>query len=105
MIVFILFEVLIISLFLKALYSEKFDKNGEAKGQIIRGEKTMKAIYVIFTLALAVSTFVVSETELVKEYKLEIMAINCIVLIYLFFFNSWFRNIVFFKIKRRITRD
>lgn len=70
-----------------------------------RGEESMKAIYTGFAICVVFYTTIVQMAIVFNEYKILFHVFNYIVLVYLFFFSSWFRNRIFFKILKRIHKD
>jgi len=57
-----------------------------------RGEKSMAALYVMFGVATALFTFTIQVAGSFVNYKVILTIVDYGFLVYLFFFNSWFRD-------------
>ena len=89
-----------------------FDITGRRKDQAnglimeaTRGEKTMSALYSVYVTSLAALYVLVSEAQCLAGNRVTILAIDFLLLTYLLFFCSWFRNMVFFRLKSRFRKD
>lgn len=72
---------------------------------VLRGEQSMGALYAIYGSTLGTALLLLSTTSAAEGNRVLLMSLDFSLLTYLFFFNSWFRNSVFFPLKARISRD
>ncbi len=93
-IIFPAFEVVFMGLFLFALLRECgwFGKKKEIEAVITRGEESWNKFYLAFGIVSVVLMQVINSVEALKGYKTIISIANLAMLVYLAFFNSWFRN-------------
>lgn len=102
-VVLILMHVALCSFFLFSILSivrERFRlQRGAIKGTVSRGEESMKLLWVTYGVVTVVFTLAIQSAETARGYKLFIILLDYMVLSYLFFFNSWFRNWLFDKLK------
>jgi len=73
--------------------------------EVRRGEQSMNALYVNFGIATVVFTLIVQACDTLKGNQVLFIVLNYGMLTYMFFFNSWFRNSIFFKLTERIKKD
>jgi len=66
--------------------------------EVIRGERGMNAIYVMYGIATIAITLAVQVAETAKGCKSGLVIMDYAILTYLFFFNLWFRNTLLNKI-------
>ncbi len=96
-IVFVIVEGMLALLFVVALVGDCCnwlkDKVAPATAEVIRGEKSMKAIHASFAIAASVFTLIPMACEAL-EYKVLLIVVNYLFLIY-FFYSPWFRNKLF----------
>jgi hypothetical protein len=72
--------------------------------KVIRGEKSMTYLYVIYGVITLIFALAVQVSRSGEGYKVGIILVDYVFLTYLFFFNSWFRNWLIGK-KQRIEED
>jgi hypothetical protein len=60
--------------------------------KVARGDKSMTILYIAYALLTVAVTLTVQVADTAQGYKVAIIAFDYLVLSYLFFFNSWFRN-------------
>jgi len=60
--------------------------------KVARGEKSMTILYVAYALMTVAVTSTVQVADEAQGYKVGLIIFDYLVLAYLFFFNSWFRN-------------
>ena len=68
--------------------------------EVIRGERSMNAIYVMYGIATIAITLAVQVAEAAKGFKSGIIIMDYAILTYLFFFNSWLRDTLLSRIFR-----
>lgn len=93
-IIFPLFEVFLLLVFLYAIVKEHrwFMKSTSVVLSVKRGEKTWNYFNLAYGIASVVLMQVINVSEALKGYKTIISLANLLILFYLAFFNSWFRN-------------
>ncbi len=93
-VIFLLFELLFLVLFLYALAKEHglFTRKTGVVASVKRGEKSWNYFYLAYGIASVVLLQVINSAESLEGYKTIISLINLLMLSYLAFFNSWFRN-------------
>lgn len=69
-----------------------------ASTEVVRGERGMNAIYVMYGIATIAITLAVQVAETAKGSKSGLVIMDYAILTYLFFFNSWLRNTLLSKI-------
>jgi hypothetical protein len=78
-----------------ALQSGVYAISGAAANLTVkRGEKSMAALYVMFGVATAAFTFTIQVAEAIVGYKVIVTIVDYAFLVYLFFFDSWFRSML-----------
>ena len=65
---------------------------GAVPATVTRGERSMTVLYVAYAVATVSLSLAVDVAQAAAGYKVAIIAFDYVVLSYLFFFNSWFRN-------------
>lgn len=83
----------------------RHDRRAEATAEVTRSEKSMNALYTAYGAAIASSLVLVSNTSGLNGHKVILIVIPVVCFTYLFYFSTWFRNIVFFPIMRRLRTD
>jgi len=81
------------------------EKTGAVNAEITRGEKSMTALYTVYSAATASFLVLIINAVGAEGHRvlLVVVAFGC--LTYLFFFSTWFRNRIFFPLKGRIRKD
>ena len=109
LLVFIITEGFLILLFAFALAADIWNrwkaKTASFTAEAIRGEKSMTALYVNFGIATIVFTLIVQTCEALKGNQVLFIIVNYGLLTYVYFFSSWFRDRLFFKLLNRIRKD
>lgn len=106
--IFCIIEGLLILLFIIAFVNDiriRCKEKTSIKCQVIRGQESMYALYVSFGASTFVSSLIIQVCEDIIGNKIFFIIINYFFLIYLYFFSSWFRNRLFFRLINRIKRD
>ncbi len=80
-------------------------ESGKIKLTVTRGEESMNALYVMYGVATVVFALVVQVADTAHGYKAALIVVDYLVLTYLFFFSSRFRNLVVFRTFNRIKKD
>ena len=107
--VFLMMEGSLFFLFAWALIADiqnrRKARTASIKAEVVRGEKSMNALYVNFGIATLVFTLIVQTCEALKGNQVLFIVVNYGFLTYMFFFSSWFRNKLFFKFLNRVKKD
>lgn len=92
--IFPLFEGVFLLLFIYALLHEKgfLRKQSNLKMSVKRGEKGWENFTLVFGIASIVLMQIINSADALHGYKTIISMINLFMLIYLVFYNGWFRN-------------
>lgn len=69
-----------------------------------RGELSMSALYVMYGIATVVYSLIAQVASGIEGQRVLILALNYLLLTYLFFFSQWFRNSLFFPILNRVRQ-
>ena len=98
-VIFLIFQLIIISIFLYALITDF--KNRKSGMAVTRGETSWQYFPLFYGLISVIFLQLINTTEAFKGYKTAITIVDQTVLLYLCFYNSWFRN----KIVGLITKS
>jgi len=106
-VIFPAFEGLFFSLFLYAVAKEIgwFKKKTRVVPIVKRGEKSWNYFYLAFGIISIILMQVINSSEALKGYKTFISLTNLLMLLYLAFFNSWFRNKIIGIINKSKTKE
>ena len=101
-VIFPLFEFLFFAVFLYAVAKERgwFTKHRGATLRVKRGEKSWGYFNLACGVASVVLLQVINVAEALQGYKTIISLVDLLILTYLAFFNSWFRNRIIGFIRR-----
>ncbi len=93
-VIFPVFEISFFLLFFYAFLREKgfFINKSGVKLSVKRGKESWNNFYLTFGIASIILIQVINSSNSLRDYKTIISIINLIVLVYLTFFNGWFRN-------------
>ena len=93
-VIFPVFEISFFLLFFYAFLREKsfFINKSRSKLSVKRGKESWNNFYLAFGIASIILIQVINSANTLRNYKTIISIINLIILVYLAFFNSWFRN-------------
>jgi hypothetical protein len=80
-------------------------RHGGFDATVERGDQSMNGLYAMYGVATVVFALAVQVSNAATDYKVGIIVMDYAVLSYLFFFNSWFRNSIVFRILQRVRRD
>ncbi len=92
-IVFPAFELIFVGLFFFAFLMERgwfVKKTGFAT--VARGKESWNYFYLVFGIVSVVLMQVINSSEALKGFKTIISIVNLAMLVYLAFYNGWFRN-------------
>ena len=89
-VVFVILHIGLLALVLYAILCEPKMKRDIAT--VKRGEKSWNHFYLAYGILSVVVTQIISISEFGKGYKVLITVVDLAILLYLAFFNSWFRN-------------
>lgn len=96
---FFIFEGTLFILFIFAFIIDQANKNS---GRVVkRGDKSKKIITRFSSVIISYLVLqIITNTEILKEYRVILIITNLSLVVYLCFFNNWFRNkIIGFYIK------
>jgi len=89
-VVFVALHVGLLAIVVFAICGERKMKHDMAS--VKRGDKSWNHFYLAYGILSVVVTQIISISEFGKGYKVVITVIDLAILLYLAFFNSWFRN-------------
>ena len=89
-VVFVVLHIGLLALVFYAVLGER--KMKRDWGTVKRGEKSWNHFYLAYGILSVVVTQIISLSEFGKGYKVLITVVDLVILLYLAFFNSWFRN-------------
>ena len=81
------------------------ERSAEAKLAIKRGEQSMAALYTVYGAALASCLLLIDKAVGLDGNRVVLIALDFLCTTYVFFFSTWFRNSVFFPLKKRVSTD
>lgn len=70
-----------------------------------RGPQSMKNIHTWFAITSILFTLTIEVADALNGFKAVLVLVNYGLLLYLFFFNSWFRNRILIPLNNRTQRD
>lgn len=85
--------------------SEWRRRHGAVRAIVIRGEKSMNFLYVSYGVVTIVYSLAIDVSECALGHKTTLIILDYIVITYLFFFNSWFRNSIVLKVLTGLEKD
>jgi hypothetical protein len=93
-VIFSLLQLYLIAVFIYAIRMEAgwFRKRSNLIMTVKRGEKSWDYFNIAYGVALLILVEIIGSTEAFVGYKTAITIIDVVMLTYLAFFNSWFRN-------------
>jgi hypothetical protein len=91
---FWVFEFLFFILFMRSVISDFgwFNSNPEIAMALTRGDESWKCFVFVYTTTALIFLELINTTKAVDDYKTIITIANMAMLLYLCFYNSWFRN-------------
>ena len=108
-VMFVVFEVIFLGYFIYAILRDRgyFKRKGTIESTIVRGEQSWNYFNLCFGISSVVLMQIINSSEALIGYKTIISVVNLAMLLYLSYFNSWFRNntinIVFKSMKKPET--
>ena len=96
--------IFLLSLAMRALIHYR-EKHGYLSSTVTRGDQSMGTLYTMYGVATVIATLTIDVAEAFKGYKSILILFNYLIITYLFFYSSWFRNVVFFPEINRIKED
>jgi hypothetical protein len=78
---------------------------GGATLTVKRGEQSMNFLYLSYGVTMVVFSLAIDVASVAVGHKATIIAIDYVLLTYLFIFNSWFRNAVVFRLLQDVSKD
>lgn len=105
----LIIEMSVLLFALYALFSDKRREIMEAKdgpsGTATRSDKTMTMLHTVYGSSLASFLVIVTNADGAKGHQVALILVPFICLTYLFYFSTWFRNVVFLPISGKIRKD
>lgn len=71
---------------------QEFNKQSGATASVKRGETSWSNLYIAYGIVSIVLIQIISISESFKGHKVGLSLVDIAALIYLFFYNGWFRN-------------
>ncbi len=84
---------------------KRVKRGAEINAEVVRGEKSMGSLFTVYGATIASCLVLIDKAQGLEGNKVMFIIIDFLCITYVFFFNSWFRNSVFFPLKRRIRND
>lgn len=81
------------------------ERSAEVKAVVKRGDASMTAVYTVYGAAIASCLVLIDNAVGFEGHKVALIALDFLCITYIFFFSTWFRNSVFFPLKRRVSKD
>ncbi len=88
-----------------SLSAKRKERRGTAKLTVHRGEHSMNFLFLSYGVTTVVFSLAIEVADFAVGHKATLIALDYIVLTYLFIFDSWFRNAVVFNILMTIEKD
>ena len=89
----------------KNIIAKSIEKKSNLTAQVIRGEKSMTELHTVYAAAIASCLVLINNATGIEGHKVLLIAIDFLCITYTFYFNSWFRNSIFFCIRNNISKD
>jgi len=80
-------------------------RNARGHLEVRLGEQSMNSLYVMYGIITVVYSLLVQVAEAFEGHKALLIAVDYVGLTYLFFFSSWFRNRILFRMLERVRQD
>ena len=87
------------------LQIRKREQGAEATPEVIRGEKSMAALYTVYGATIASALVLIDKASGLDGHKVALIVLDFLSVTYVFFFSTWFRNSVFFPLMQRVHKD
>jgi hypothetical protein len=100
-----LLAITLVAALLGTLASWLRARRGDAEVTVKRSDRSMTGLYVIYGFATVSLTMAIQVSTWGDGHKASLILLDYAILTYLFFFNSWFRNRVVFRLLGRMQRD
>jgi len=99
----ILISFSIFSFFIDFHFKKK-EKHAEAIAEVNRGKESMNNLYTVYLATMASALVIIDNVSGVDGHKVFFIFIDFLCITYVFFFNDWFRNSLFFPIKNQMRK-
>ena len=83
----------------------KQEKDGGASLTVARGEQSMTALYAMYAATIASFLVLINNASGIEGNKVILIVIDFFCSTYIYYFSTWFRNIVFFPLKQKVSKD
>ncbi|MDA3806503.1 MAG: hypothetical protein PF440_01205 [Thiomicrorhabdus sp.] len=107
--IILLIQISIVAFTLFAIFKniiiKSIEKKSNLTAQVIRGEKSMTELHAVYAAAIASCLVLINNAIGIEGHKVLLITIDFLCLTYTFYFNSWFRNSIFFCIRNSINKD
>jgi hypothetical protein len=81
------------------------EKAGGFSAEVVRSDSSMTPVYTVYAAALASCLVLLDKAAGLDGHKVALILLDFVCLTYVFFFSTWFRNAVFFRLADRVRRD
>ena len=89
----------------KTLLAKLRAARGGANLTVHRGEQSMNLLYLSYGVTTVVFSLAIDVASVAVGHKATLIAIDYVLLTYLFIFSSWFRNAVLFRLLQDVSKD
>ncbi len=107
--VMVILQVAIVVFTLIAVYKDSRIRGREHAGgisaEVIRGEKSMTAIYTMYGATIASFLVLIDNSSGIEGHKVILIVIDFFSVTYLYFLSTWFRNKIFYPLMERVRHD
>lgn len=100
-IIFSLFEVFLVLIFIFSIYRVNMAGKRGITITVKRGQESWQLLYLFYGITSIIMIQIITVARAFENYKVGISLLNLGILLYLTFYNSWFRN----KILGYITKS
>ena len=97
--------ILVAIAIVQTIASQIRSRRSNLSAVVNRGPQSMGSIHTWFIITSVLFTLTIEVADALVGFKALLVLINYGLLVYLFFFNSWFRNRLLLPISNRTQRD
>ena len=84
---------------------KKQEKASEVSAEVVRGKNSMTALYTMYGATIASCLVIIDNASGIEGHKVILIVIDFLCATYVYYFNTWFRNSIFFPLKRKVSKD
>lgn len=107
-VIFVIESALVLFALYVAFRDSQIRKNEKGSGifpEVIRGEKSMTALYAVYGAIIASLLVLINNESGMEGNKVVFIVLNFMCVTYVFWFSTWFRNAIFFPLNQRVRKD